>query len=193
MIRIIGAFAVAMLVAGCGTTPVAMNYVASGNLSQFSSSSGAVTAGAFADSRGEGPKWLGAIRGGYGNPLKVLEADTSVSTLVQGAFAEGLKARGASTTAAKKYEVRGDIRKLDCSQYVRREAHGVIEITVMDSRTGAERFRRSYSADKVDDSNAMSSGAFGSVEDLRRVAEQVLRQIVDKVLDDPAFRDAVRG
>ena len=37
-----------------------------------------------------------------------------------------------------------------------------------------------------------STGIFASVDDLKRVVEKVLKEIVDKALDDPALRDALR-
>jgi hypothetical protein len=44
---------------------------------------GPVGVGSMADQRGETATWFGAIRGGYGNPLKKLEATPSVSVVVQ--------------------------------------------------------------------------------------------------------------
>jgi hypothetical protein len=147
----------------------------------------------FIDDRGEPPRWLGAIRGGFGNPLKVIETDEPVAVVVQTAFTEGVRARGAAgSAAAKRFEIRGTIKKLDCSQYVRREAHGIIEVAIIDTATGRERFRRSYSADQVDGSLiALDTGIFASTQDLKRVLEQVLNEIVDKALDDPQFRAAL--
>jgi len=50
--------------------------------------------GTFVDARGEPANWLGAIRGGFGNPLKNLESDRPVADIVGAAFADGLRARG---------------------------------------------------------------------------------------------------
>jgi hypothetical protein len=195
MLKLVAAMGFALMMSACSTTPVAVSYKATGAVTPFPSSSGGVAVATFVDDRGEPPKWLGAIRGGFGNPLKVLETDETVAVMVQNAFAEGVRARGgASTNTARKYEVRGAIKKLDCSQYVRREAHGIIEVAVVDAKSGAERFKRTYSADLVDGSPmSLSTGIFASVDDLRRVAEQVLQQLVDKALDDPAFRHAIRS
>lgn len=53
------------------------------------------------DSMGIDATWLGAIRGGYGNPLKNLESNVPVSQLVQDAFSSALKARGATLTSSE--------------------------------------------------------------------------------------------
>jgi hypothetical protein len=47
------------------------------------------------DQRGEDdPRWFGAIRGGYGNPLKVLNAPTPLADVVSQAFRAALATRG---------------------------------------------------------------------------------------------------
>jgi hypothetical protein len=43
---------------------------------------------------GDDPTWIGTIRGGYGNPIKHLNADAPVDRVVAQAFADGLAARG---------------------------------------------------------------------------------------------------
>jgi hypothetical protein len=189
----LAALALASL-AGCGTTPVKVGYRPEANVNPFPASSARVSAATFVDDRGEPPRWLGAIRGGFGNPLKVLETDETVAVIVQKAFDEGIRARrGSPAQASGALEIRGNIKKLDCSQYVRREAHGVIEVAVVEVATGRERFRRTYTADAVDGSIvSLSTGIFASVDDLRGVAEQVVKQLVDKALDDPSLRDALR-
>jgi hypothetical protein len=119
--------ALALLLAACGTTPVAMNYQTAGVM-PFATSTPAVTVAGFVDSRGEPANWLGAIRGGFGNPLKTLETQEPVAKMVQMAFADGVRARSRGQNGRNPVEVRGTVRKLDCSQYVRREAHAIIEL-----------------------------------------------------------------
>lgn len=194
MTRMLLALAAGLLLSACATTPVTVNYKPSGALEPFPASAGKVSVARFIDDRGEPPRWLGAIRGGFGNPLKVLETEEPIAVMVQAAFAEGVRARGgAPGSIPAKVELRGSIKKLDCSQYVRREAHAVIEVAVVEIGSARERFRRTYTADMVDGSLvSLSTGIFASVNDLRVVAEQVLQQVVDKALDDPALRDAMR-
>jgi ABC-type uncharacterized transport system auxiliary subunit len=186
--------AAALSLAACqSTNPVSMTYAPSPTVAPLPART-SVIAGGFIDDRREPAKWLGAIRGGYGNPLKVLEVEDSVAAMVRKAFADGLKARGAAAEGASRYELRGSIRKFDCSQYVRREAHAVIEVTLVDTGSGRERFKRSYTSDVVDGSLLnLSTGIFASVDELRQTAEKALREVVDKALDDPGLRDALRS
>jgi len=191
MKKVLVSLAAVLLVAGCSTTPVAVNYQAAGTARAFPSGS-AVSVGAFVDQRGEPANWLGAIRGGFGNPLKTLEKPQPVAKIVEAAFADGVRARSNGNKGGHAFEVRGTVKRLDCSQYVRREAHAVIEVAVVDAATKQERFRRAYASDVVEGSLInLQTGIFASVEDLQAVAQKALQEAVDKALDDAAFRDAI--
>jgi len=63
-------------------------------LTRASSSAQPVIVGNFLDQRDVPANWLGAIRGGFGNPLKYLESDRPVAEIVKIAFIDGLQARG---------------------------------------------------------------------------------------------------
>ncbi len=179
---------------GCSTNSVGLVYRAPPSIASVAADAPDVTVGAFIDQRGETAVWFGAIRGGYGNPLKVLNANASVSSQVQTAFADGLRARGfQSAGAGKSFQLAGVIRKLDCSQYVRLEAHAEIEVSVIEMASASSLFTRTYTADALEGSLlAMNTGIFASVEGLRALAEKTLSQVVDKALDDPALRDSMR-
>lgn len=177
--------------AGCVTDTVTLGYKSAGQVSAANAGS-PVAVGSFIDQRGETPTWIGAVRGGYGNPLKKLETDKPVSTLVQRAFADGLKERGLLATGPGAYQISGVIKKLDCSQYVRREAHAIIDVTVFDP-SGRQVFSRTYTADELEGSlMAFNVGVFGSVDTLRALAEKALDEVVDKALDDTALRNSMR-
>ena len=153
-----------------------------------------VTVGSFVDSRGESdPTWAGAIRGGFGNSLKVLALDKPGSDVIKAAFEDGLKARGASPTlTGGQPQLTGVIRKFECDQYVRREATIELELTVLDS-SGHTKFTRNYRSNNIDGSIlTLSTGVFASIDDLRVVMERTLRETVDKALDDSALRAALQ-
>jgi uncharacterized lipoprotein YajG len=179
---------------GCVTRDVGLKYATNATATPASVTAPAVSAGSFVDQRGEEPTWLGAIRGGYGNPIKTLDATPSVSSVVQTAFSDGLQARGFKTSGnAKAYQVNGVIKKFDCSQYVRREAHAEIEVSVYDTAGGKALFTRTYTADNLEGSLlAVNTGVFASVDTLRALAEKTLDQVVDKALDDSALRSAMQ-
>ena len=177
----------------CGTTHVSLKYSAPPAIVQASARAQPLLVGTFTDKRGEPATWLGAIRGGYGNPLKNLESDKPVAELVKAAFADGLRARGvAPDQSSSQFQITGTIKKLDCNQFVRREANVEIEVAVLD-RAGGQRFIKTYSASNLDGSVVnLSSGVFGSVEDLRVTLEKTLRETIDKALDDSAMRAALQ-
>jgi uncharacterized lipoprotein YajG len=177
----------------CGTTSVGLKYAAPPSVAQASARAQPLMVDNFADKRGEPATWLGAIRGGFGNPLKNLESDRPVSELVQAAFADGLRARGVTPNQpTSQFQITGIIKKLDCNQIVRREANVEIEVAVID-KAGKQRFIKTYSASNLDGSVVnMSSGVFGSVEDLRATLEKTLRETIDKALDDSAMRAALQ-
>jgi Uncharacterized lipoprotein len=177
----------------CGTTSVGLKYAAPPSVAQASARAQPLLVGNFADKRGEPATWLGAIRGGFGNPLKNLESDKPVAELVKAAFADGLRARGvAPDQASAPFQITGTIKKLDCNQIVRREANVEIEVAVLD-RAGKQRFIKTYSASNLDGSVlSLSSGVFASVEDLRATLEKTLRETIDKALDDSVMRAALQ-
>ncbi|HWP00395.1 MAG TPA: YajG family lipoprotein [Methylococcus sp.] len=182
------------LLSACSTTKVPLNYAPDGAQTKAPENAKPVAVGSFADDRGEPPTWLGAIRGGFGNPLKNLEAEKPVSDLVKEAVTEGLKARGYPVAASGALrEINGRIKQLDCNQIVRREANTEIEIEIFDAQNGQQRTARTFSASNVDGSLlSPSTGIFASVEDLRSITEKTLREVVDKALDDPAVRNALK-
>ena len=192
--QVIQTFALIMqlgLVAGCVTDTVSLGYKPAGQIKPANSGT-AASVGSFVDQRGETAIWIGAVRGGYGNPLKTLQTDKPVSALVQTAFADGLRARGLLATGAGAYQISGIIKKLDCSQYARREAHAIIDVSVFDP-SGKQIFTQTYTADELEGSVlALNVGVFGSVDSLRALAEKALGEVVDKALDDTALRNAMR-
>jgi uncharacterized lipoprotein YajG len=186
-----------LTLAACSTTAVDVAYQPGG------AGSAAATAGqqqrpvvavsAFADQRGEDPNWLGSIRGGYGNPLKTLTTPQPVAEVVRKAFADGLASRGLLADAGARYTLNGTVQQFDASQYARREATAKVLLTLKDASTGrtllAEPFEHTVVAGSI---LTLRTGVFASVDDLRDVAAQALNGAVDKALDSPAFRQAVR-
>jgi hypothetical protein len=140
MLRSLAALTTILAIAGCGTSSVGLKYAPATPPVKVAASTTPVAMGTFTDLRGEPPTWLGAIRGGFGNPLKNLESDKPAAVYVQSAFADGLRARGVDVPAqGAPFQMVGVVRKLDCNQYVRREAKVEIELTVVEVATGQQR------------------------------------------------------
>ena len=87
---------IALLVSGtlgCSTHFESVKYQPTDLASTSASGKASAVVGPFADDRGTNANWLGAIRGGYGNPLKKLYTDRPVSEVVEQAFTDALQAR----------------------------------------------------------------------------------------------------
>ncbi|NJO55333.1 MAG: SHOCT domain-containing protein [Rhodospirillales bacterium] len=152
-----------------------------------------VAVGSFQDRRKFDSNYLGAIRGGYGNPLKKLMTPVPVSAVVQQSFADGLKARGLlSQSLEAPYTLTGVVEQYDCNQFARREAHAKILVTVTETSSGTTLMEELFERDKVTGSMVtFDAGVFASTEDLRLVAADVLREVVDDALGSVTFRQIV--
>jgi len=172
----------------CGTTDVTLQYDPANVRQAAEPAQGSIAIASVTDKRKHDPNWLGAIRGGFGNPLKTLATSKPVKDLVADAYADGLKARGLLAADAPRYGMHIVVNQYDSNQFVRREAHARFAVTLKEKSSGSTVFERDIAADKIDGSLlAIDTGVFADVEDLRRVANQVLQEAVDKTLDDEAF------
>jgi uncharacterized lipoprotein YajG len=183
----------ATILSGCSTTSAGLKYESAG-VPKDASSGGPISLGVFVDERGETPSWLGVIRGGFGNPIKTLEGDQPVAELVRTGFIDGLKTRGYEVTADAPVTLSGTVRRFDADQYVRREANAEIEVRLTGKGHGAKPiFERTFAANQIEGSAlSLQTGIFGSVEELRAVLQKTLGEVIDKALDDPQLRAALR-
>lgn len=182
----------ALVLAACGTTNGNLKYIASAERPSLASrSTQTVIVGNFDDQRDGDKKWLGVIRGGFGNHLKTLEAERPVNEIVRDAFADGLRIRNVALSERAAPRLSGRIITLYADQVIRREGNAEIEVTVVDA-TGAVRLKKAYKTTRIEGSMlSMSTGVMASVEDLRAVLERTLSETVDKALDDPELRSAL--
>jgi hypothetical protein len=186
---------VALLVlAGCSTNKVSIGYWPdAGTVVQRGPA--VVQLGTFSDARGVDANFLGAVRGGFGQQLKTLVTDQPINTVVRRGFSQGLAARGLLKDGTDApYTMTATIEKFDCSQYVNREAHARIAVTVSETASGrivmSETFQRDLAKHNP---NLFDAGAFASTDDLRVVAADALREIVDAALDSPKLKEALAG
>lgn len=194
MIRAVLAVVGFSVLAACtNTTKVDLRYKPPASV-QPAAQNSAVKVGDFVDSRGENKNWIGTIRGGFGNHLKDLDTIDPVPKVVESAFSDALRARGVNVDSPDaRYRLTGVIKTLIGDQVVKREANVVIDVSVNDSRSGQTRFTRSYSGKLIEGSSmSMSTGILASVDDLRVVIENALREAVDKALDDKELRAALQ-
>jgi len=174
------------LLVGCfSPDPVRLTYSPN---SAPSSTSPNIQIGTVTDARkSPDTTYLGEIRSGWGTPMKSLRTPDMVVEEIRDAFEEGLKTRGQLGTGQHRLDVK--VIKFDCNQFVRREAHADFEFTLTDRATSKVEYTSRVVKTEVQGSVfAFDVAAFASVEDLRAVANEVLQEAVDGVLDDPGFR-----
>lgn len=181
---------VALALSACTTDYVALRYAPTTPAAAVTAQTPVVSVGAFQDARGTEPTWIGAIRGGYGNPVKTLRSQGSVEQMVGDAFADGLRAHGVLAEAGQgPLELTGTIQKLDCSQYFNIEAHAHIDLRLVDRASGKERFSTRLRVDESE--GGWGPGIFGSIENLRGLLERALTTAVDRALSNPEMRAAI--
>lgn len=180
-----------LLLFGCSTTHVvSIKYEPTRDLVIGTKDVHPVKVGNFADNRGTDSRWLGAIRGGYGNVLKKLLTDesTSTSAVVQAAFVAALAARKIpddTPTPAARVTIEGVIDKLDCSYFFNREAHAHLQVNVVSLPSRTLVFSQSYRTDNTE--SGVGAGIFGDPTHLAQFEQRTLNQTIDKVFADPAF------
>lgn len=165
--------------------PVTLTYVAPENVQRGEPT---ITFGEVRNSRDRGLNWLGAIRGGYGNPLKVLVTEQPVHEVVAQAMRDALTARGLATEAGP-HRLDLHVVRFDCNQFIPKDAHIIIAITLVDVQSGATLFENTYQVDRV--GPGIGGGIFTPVEPLRALANSAMQMAVDQALDDPNFRAAL--
>jgi hypothetical protein len=177
----------ALAATACSSTVVNLPYQGS-PVGQAAAANPVVEMGTVVDQRKNPPHSLGAIRNGFGGALKSLDTGPPVSDVIKTAFEQGLKARGlAAPAGAGRYRIDLRVLKFDCSQYVRREAHAQIELALI-GPDGKVEYTHEIVANEVQGSLlALDTAVFASVEDLRKVANDLLQKTVDEALDDPGL------
>jgi hypothetical protein len=184
----------ALLLGACGTTTVDMPYQAAQPATSAAMPViGQVTA---ADARGEpDPRWIGAIRGGYGNPLKNVQTDAPVADEVAQGFRQALAARGLlAPQGGGRYNVDVTVVQLDCNQYHRREANADFRVVVTERASGRVVYRDEVSSHLVNGSLiTFDQGVFADPQDLRAIALQAQNQAIDTALDKPQLISVLRS
>lgn len=179
-----------LLVAGCSTHQVDMAYSPAAVVKPAAATP-TVNVVSVSDNRKHKGAHLGAIRGGYGNAIKTIEASQPVKDVVRQAFTDGLAARGMlAQTGGAQYGLEITVDRLDCSQLVRREAHAKFQLALVDQASGQKVFSKTAEDDRTDSGSLVETGIFGSVEDLHRLVKASMQAAVDQALDDSMFQAA---
>lgn len=141
------------------------------------------------DERGHDLNWLGAIRGGYGNPLKVLRTDGgTVSDVVAQNIRAALTARSLAADPAQ-YRLLVRMTRFHCDQYFPKNAHITLVYRLENVATGTLVYEGTATEDRA--GPGMGGGIFTPVEPLRALTESVMSVGIDRMLDDPGLRAAL--
>lgn len=183
----------ALLLAGCSTTQVQLPYAPTAAVSPVGAPSAGIAE--VVDQRGEGADWLGAIRGGYGNPVKTLRTDRPVRDVVHQALRDALAARGLLAPAgSQRYDLRLIVHRLSTSRLVRLEADADFELQVLERGSGRAVYTDRVRVRQVEGGLiAFDTGIFASVEELRALANRTQNEALDQLLGKPGFLAAVRA
>ncbi len=176
---------------GCSSHMMAIRYQPSSQ-PVTSNAPEKVRVGNIVDSRGTPSNWLGAIRGGYGNPLKKLYTDGDTAKVVATAFEDALRSRGLLALASdSNFRIDVALLKFDTSYYMNKEAHASFTMSLVHIPAGSTVFAQSYRTDNTQ--GGAGAGIFGDVNALASFANRTLNETIDKALDDPVFLSALRS
>ena len=144
------------------------------------------------DQRDEKPNRVATIRGGYGNPLKVLDIARPVSEEVAAAVGAGLRARGMmGSPGVSPYRVQVVLRTLYGDQYIGRKAVIDMELRVAD-RSGAIIYTDSVK-DQTYEGTIFDNGIFAGIGELGRSVQTLMNRSVDRLLDKEGLRAVLSG
>ena len=181
-----------LFLVGC-TEQVGLNYAPSGTTA---STGGPATISqvAVTDQRNEAdPTWIGAIRGGFGNPLKVLHLSHPLRDEVAAAFRDALKARGMLDPSGNgPYELSAVVTTFASHRWCGGKPRRPSKWTSSTEDAGATLYHDVAKVDLVSGSVlALDTGIFADTSDLQALAQRSLVQCIDQLLDKPGFRAAV--
>jgi len=180
-------FAGALVVAGCSNT-LALHYVATEQASQSSVTLSSVHV---VDKRGEpDPTWYGAIRGGYGNPLKTLHSDKPIDQTVQDAFEAALVARGVRVDrSADAPSLMVAVTAFEADRVMRSEVVIRMDVVVK-SPSGDTIYSHETAEDKVK-FGGLAEGVFADPKDLQDYTQATMNDAINEAIDAPGFLAAI--
>ena len=179
-------------IAACSTTAVTLPYAPTAAVQPAARAT--VTAVNVTDAREErNPTWIGAIRGGFGQPIKNVTTARPVKDEVETAFRDALAARGLLAPAGAPYRLDVAVRRLSCNQIARREGYATFAVALVDVRSSRTVYQDVAESRVVTGSViTFDAGLLASVDDLREVAMRAMSQAIDQALNKPGFVEAAQ-
>lgn len=193
--RSFAAMLLALALGACGTTQHPMPYAPTTAVTANQPPGPIARTTAVRNNRGTGgedPVWIGTIRGGYGNPLKTLNADRPLDQAVQNAFNDALAARGWLAPQDPKAEIEIIMREFVANRMVRLEATAELELVLRERSSGRVLWQDRESVNNVEGSIlALDTGVFADPAGLHALMLRTMSQAIDRLLDRPGFAAAL--
>ncbi len=185
---LLGAFG---LMVGCSTTSTTLRYEPVAPIKAGQETKPVAVVGTITDLRHEeDPRWFGAIRGGFGNPLKKLTGDVPMNESVARSLSAALEARGLlGSSDGALVRVEGSIQVLDCNYYFNRDAHAQLLLNLVDAKSGVLLYSQSQKTDNSE--GGVGAGIFGDPAHLADFMQKTLNETIDKFFADPTFMTVV--
>jgi hypothetical protein len=146
------------------------------------------------DARDVPDRYVGAVMGMNGKPLKTLRSPMPVAEAVAAAFRRALATRGdMAPPPAGRYDLEVMLLQLNAEQDAERQGEADMVVRLVDRATGREVYStRTYAESRGDNYLAVDNDVFGSPAALTRVANAVLDRAITETVDKPGFRTALR-
>ena len=174
----------ALAAAACSTTAVDLPY--SPAVPPVARGVPAIVAVTAADARDEkDPTYIGAVRGGVGNPVDTIVTKSPIADEVRAAFEQALAARnllgapGRDTLAIQ-------VTKLSANQTIVRMAKAAFRMELRDAAGHA------IYSDSADVSRSSGYVFSARVSDLNALGLQAMSEAIDQLLDKPGFLAALK-
>lgn len=176
--------------AACSSSQVSLEYQPPNISPELRRGPAVVATGRFEDRRGDPPMYLGSIKTPVGTPLEYVETRVPVAQMVANAFGHGLNTRNMlARGGTSRYIIQGQILSLYCDHLARPYAEAKVMVQLVHRQTGRVVHSQIHEAERLlpprtpnRDSRAL----------LARLSSEVVQEVVDKALDDPGLRAALR-
>lgn len=193
MPRLFPRTAIALLLAAtaaCSTSQVSLEYQPPNISPELRRGPAVVATGQFEDRRGDPEMYLGAIKTPVGTTLEYVETRVPVAQMVANAFGHGLNTRNMlARGGSSRYLIQGQILSLYCDHLARPYAEAKIMVQLVHRPTGRVVHSQLYEAERLLPPRTPSRDSRAL---LARLSSEVVQAVVDKALDDPALRAALR-
>ena len=176
--------------AACSSSQVSLEYQPPNIPQELRRGPAVVSVGQFEDRRGDPENYLGAIKSPLGSPIEYVETRVPVAQMMANAFGHGLNTRNMLARGGSgRFLLQGQITSLYCDHLARPYAEARVIVQLVDRRSNRVVHTQVYEAERLLPARSPSRD---SRLLLARLSSETVQMVVDKALDDPALRAALR-